>query len=146
MQSRLLSTTLPVLAALLLAAGCTQNLSTDGLADKVGKPADVHFFGDRAVYMGDQDGYRYVHVRDLFDEWTWLGECTYKIPESDWPMEHPMKLTCNAAKWKDVEWLNGDAPPRIRQNVDLYVTPSFPVGAPKTQPTTMSVMTPATQN
>ncbi|HWE02385.1 MAG TPA: hypothetical protein VG326_08225 [Tepidisphaeraceae bacterium] len=143
MRSRLFTAAIPLPGLILfMGAGCTQSISADQLAQKVDKPADVQFFGDRAVYMGDKDGYRYVHVRDLFDKWTWLGECTYKIPDSEWPMQHPMPLTNDAEQWKDVEWLNGDAPPDVAQVSDLYITPAFPEGAPKTQPVTLPSMPP----
>jgi len=118
----------------LLAIGCTQEISRDQLAAKVGRPCDVQFFGDHAMYMGDADGYRYVHVHDLFSCLTFLGEREYKIPESQWPMQHPMPLTDNANFWQDVQWMNGDAPPGIPQSVFLTMTPTFPLGAPKTQP------------
>jgi hypothetical protein len=143
MKAKLISIAGAGLSCLLvfMAAGCAQNLSADDLARKVGQPSDVPFFGDKAVYMGDKDGYRYVHVRDLFDDWTWLGECTYMVPASDWPMANPMPLTCNASKWRDVEWLNGDGPPKVAQNAFLTIAPTFPVGAPATQPSTMSATT-----
>src|ERR1700689_4660450 len=124
------------IVACFLAAGCTQDLSRDQLAQKVGQPSDIHFFGDEAVYMGDQDGYRHVHVRELFGGWNFLGECDYKVPASEWPMEHPMPLTEDASKWQNVSWMNGDAPAGVAQNVFLEITPPFPLGAPKTQPAT----------
>jgi hypothetical protein len=110
-------------------------------ADTVGKPADVHFFGDHAVYMGDKDGYRYVHVRDIFEFWGFLGECDYLIPENDWPMKHPMPLTTDATLWQDVTWLNGDGPKDIPQDAFLHITPAFPLGAPATQPALMPTPT-----
>jgi hypothetical protein len=67
--------------------------------------------------------------------WGFLGECDYAIPESQWPMEHPMPFTEDATKWRDVTWLDGgDAPVSVAQNPFLFTTPSFPVGAPATKP------------
>ena len=100
------------------------------MADTVDKPAEVKFFGDQAVYMGDRDDYRYVHVRDMFDYWGFLGEPVMRIAKSDWPMEHPMPLTMDASRWVDVSWMNGDAPPGVMRNAFLHITPAFPLGAP----------------
>lgn len=121
----------------LFSAGCAQEISSDQLASKIGRPHDVNFFGDQAVYMGDRDGYRYVHLRDMFDFWGFLGECDYKVRESQWPMKNPMRLTGNASKWRDVTWLDGNAPEGVPQNVFLTISPSYPEGTPKTQPASM---------
>ena len=139
-----LSTTLSALVILAscFVSGCARDISRDQFAQKIGQPGDIQFFGDRAVYMGDQDGYRYVHVRDLFDFWGFMGECDYKVAESEWPMKHPMPLTCDATRWQNVEWMNGDAPAGVPQSAFLRMTPAFPLGAPKTQPTTMPTTTP----
>ena len=110
--------------------------SRQALADRVGQPHDVTFFGDQAVYMGDKDGYRYVHVRNLFGIAQYFGECDYKVPESQWPMQNPMPLTEDASKWQNVSWLNGDAPAGVAQNAFLQITPSFPLGTPQTKPST----------
>ena len=122
--------------------GCTQEISRQQLVDKIGDPHDVAFFGDRAIYKGDKDGYRYVHVRNMFDFWGFLGECDYKIRESEWPMEHPMQLTSKATHWQDVTWMDTDAPAGVRQNELLYLSPSFPIGAPSTQASNSDQTTP----
>ncbi|HET6246463.1 MAG TPA: hypothetical protein VFE47_02100 [Tepidisphaeraceae bacterium] len=109
-------------------------MSRKDLADTVGKPADINFFGDQAEYMGDHDGNRYVHVRDMSDFWGFLGECVYTVPAKDWPMAHPMPLTVDATQWQDVTWMGGDGPQGVGQNGFLHITPSFPLGAPKTRP------------
>ena len=108
--------------------------SRKDLADTVGKPIDIHFFGDQAVYMGDHGGYRYVHLRDMSDFWGFPGECDFRVAQEQWPMEHPMPLTADATKWVDVTWMDSDAPEGVAQNPALHITPTFPLGAPKTQP------------
>lgn len=116
--------------------GCTQDASRQAIVEKVGQPTDVKFFGDQVLYMGDYEGYRYVHVRDMFDTYKNYGECTYRIPQSQWPMTHPMPLTEDPAYWQQVTWMNGDAPPGVSQNIFMNLTPTFPLGAPPaSQPT-----------
>jgi hypothetical protein len=118
------------------AAGCAEDISAKQLAQKVGQPADVPFFGDQAMYMGDSDGYRYVHLRDLFDDHNMIGERDYRVPASQWPMKHPMPLTEDASKWQNVTWMNGDGLPGVEQHPFLHITTTYPLGAPQTQPAT----------
>lgn len=130
MRTRTALGCIAALAGLSIFSGCTPEISHQQLADKVGKPDDVQFFANRALYLGDKDGYRYVHVRDLFSCGTFLGEGTYKVPQSQWPMSHPMPLTSNAQLWQDVQWMGGEAPQDVPQSGFLALTPSFPEGAP----------------
>lgn len=125
--------TIAMLATSLL-TGCAQDLSRDQLAQTIGQPHDFPVFGNHAVYMGDEGGYRYVHVRDINGFWNFVGECDFKVPASQWPMEHPMPLTDDAAQWRNVEWMNGDAPQGIGQNAFLSITPASPLGVPAMQP------------
>lgn len=103
------------------------------VADKVDHPADSHFFADRALYMGDKDGYRYVHVRDMFGCLTFLGEQTYAIKADQWPVEHPMAFTEDATRWQDVRWMASSGLPGVQPTVLLSATPTFPLGAPPDQ-------------
>ncbi len=118
-----------------LTHGGAKEISPQDLVQKMGNPNDVQFFGDRLVYMGDKNGYRYVHLRDMYRSDTFLGEHDYKVREADWPMEHPMRLMRDAHKWQDVSWMNGDTLPGALEDWNLYASPSYPMGTPATQPT-----------
>jgi len=80
--------------------------------------------------MGDCDGYRYLHVRSIH---SYLGDRDFKVADAQWPMTHPMKYSENPLHWRDVTWMNGDAD-GFPQNAFLYLTPTFPEGAPATRP------------
>ena len=110
--------------------GCATETSPQRVARKVGQPQQDPFFGNQVLYMGDRDGYRYVHVRSLH---SYLGDRDYKVPAENWNMQHPMRYSTNPLNWRDVTWMNGDAID-FQQNAFLNASPSFPEGAPATQP------------
>lgn len=132
------ATYLSLAALLALGAGCAQTISREQLASKVEK-AGIHPFSAQFLYVGDDDGYHYVHRRNIYSfgsslpVWA-VGDCDYKIPASDWEIAHSFPRTDNPRWWRNVTWMNGDTR-GIPQNPFMYATPHFPEGAPATRPT-----------
>ncbi|HWE93420.1 MAG TPA: hypothetical protein VG269_05545 [Tepidisphaeraceae bacterium] len=146
MRIRLLPATfLPLAALLVFGAGCAQTISREQLAAKVQK-AGGQAYSDQFLYVGDAEGYHYVHRRSVYSfgaslpVWA-VGDADYKISTSDWEVAHAFPLTDNPRQWRNVMWMDGDTR-GIPQSPFMYATPSFPEGAPATRPTSF----PAGQN
>ncbi|MDB5333555.1 MAG: hypothetical protein JWP03_4706 [Phycisphaerales bacterium] len=146
MRFRLLPATfLPLAALLVFGAGCAQTISREQLAAKVEK-AGGQAYSDQFLYVGDSDGYHYVHRRSVYSfgaalpVWA-VGDADYKVANSDWEVAHTFPLTDNPRRWRNVMWMDDDTR-GIPQSPFMYATPSFPEGAPATRPTSF----PAGQN
>jgi hypothetical protein len=121
-----------------LAGGCTQEASRDEMAGAVGAHSQRGpSFGDQVLYMGDAGGYRYVHLRRLG---AWTGDREFKVPAAQWAMSQPFPYSENPARWRDVTWMDQDAPGFPRDPA-LHARVSFPEGAPRAQPFQMPATT-----
>ena len=81
-------------------AGCVQDGSRQQIADDLAK-SESQVFPDQAVWMGDEGGYHYIRVRNIY---SYKGDTDYRVPIEQWHMGNPFPLTDNASQWRNVQW------------------------------------------
>jgi len=80
--------------------GCVQDGTRQKVADDLAK-SESQVFPDQAVWMGDEGGYHYVRVRNIY---SYKGDTDYRIPVENWALGNPFHLTDNASQWRNVQW------------------------------------------
>src|ERR1700733_5946279 len=81
-------------------AGCAQESSRDHIVSHLTQ-SEAQVFPDHAVWMGDADGYHYIHVRNIY---CMLGDKDYKVPVASWDLPDPFPWTDDASQWRNVQW------------------------------------------
>ena len=84
--------------------GCVQDGSRQQVADDLAK-SESQVFPDQAVWMGDEGGYHYVRVRNIY---SYKGDTDYRIPVEKWTLGNSFPLTDDASKWRNVQWQDSE--------------------------------------